>query len=476
MSARRLSAPLGALLGLSRLLAVGLAAFALNDLASRRVGTGVEVAVLALTLRLLVSLAPALLREKRRREVHEEWFPRLARVFPPSPPMTSALESLALLPDDVEIDLARAGLATSLLGLIVVFLRSGWLGVLIVLGLMGISAPLYIRAGRAAEVMDVEYRVKHTRLVERELELLGAGLELRGLGVGHLAVEEVGSLSRAEHQVAETALRVALRSSLVTEFLSGVSVGLVAMVVGFALMGGRTSLVSALLSVLLTAEIFQYVRRYGLLFHRRERLVRARATLEPWCEEPEVATGEFLSALEVTTSASSSPVSLTLYSGDRVALLGASGAGKTTLCRTLLGWSAPLSGEVRRPRGPLGYVSVESRLPDGPLRELIGGDLPRAELRALLDSLGLHGERFADLDRPLVSDGEGLSTGERVRVLLARALARRSVLVILDDVAGVLDESTRARVEETLRDSPAAVLEASVDEARLITPRREIRL
>ena len=95
--------------------------------------------------------------------------------------------------------------------------------------------------------------------------------DLRALGAVAYGADEIGAHQRSEHVLALRAIRVALGSSLVTEFLSGVSVGLVAMVVGFALLDGHVSLVRALIAVLVTAEVFAAVRRVGVAFHQRER-------------------------------------------------------------------------------------------------------------------------------------------------------------------------------------------------------------
>ena len=74
------------------------------------------------------------------------------------------------------------------------------------------------------------------------------------------------------------------------------------------------------------------------------------------------------------------------------------------------------------------------------------------------------GERFSDLDAELLSDGRGLSSGERVRLVLARALLSKPPLVVLDDVAGVLDVDARGFVRRALASLPElAVLEATVD-------------
>ena len=74
------------------------------------------------------------------------------------------------------------------------------------------------------------------------------------------------------------------------------------------------------------------------------------------------------------------------------------------------------------------------------------------------------GPRFDDLDTELLADGRGLSSGERVRLVLARALLHHVALVVLDDVSGVLDEDARRAVRATLEGLPdLAIIEASVD-------------
>jgi ABC-type transport system involved in cytochrome bd biosynthesis fused ATPase/permease subunit len=85
--------------------------------------------------------------------------------------------------------------------------------------------------------------------------------------------------------------------------------------------------------------------------------------------------------------------------------------------------------------------------------------------------------RFEDLDAELLSDGRGLSSGERVRLLLARALLADVALLVLDDVAGVLDPGARDQVRDSLdREERLAIIEATVDTPLLATPSRRIEL
>ena len=81
-----------------------------------------------------------------------------------------------------------------------------------------------------------------------------------------------------------------------------------------------------------------------------------------------------------------------------------------------------------------------------------------------LGRLGLTGSRFDDLDTMVLADSRGISTGERVRLILARTLLAHPALLLVDDIAGVLDAASRVRVRDTLdRDRSLSVVEATVD-------------
>lgn len=382
--------------------------------------------------------------------------------------------------DGPALEVLSTSARLSVVGLVLVYWSVGWLSTLITVTLMAAAVPLYQRAGTRSEVLAVEYEQRRALLTARELELLSHAPELRALGAIEYGADEVAAISDSEHRIAMRAIRVALESSLVTEFLSGVSIGLVAMVVGFGLLEGHLRLEHALIAVLVTSDIFLNIRRFGVEFHRRENALRSSASLASprslsFAETKDV----HLRASKLVTP--SNPIELTfdVVSGERLLITGASGSGKTTLLHTLLGWRPPRSGSAQRSRCVIGYVSAESMLLSGSLWDnlTLGEDIAKNLVNELLEQCGLSGERFSDLNAPVLADGRGFSSGERARIVLIRCLLAHPAVLILDDIAGIIDEETKSRLRLVIENlSSTAVIEATVDTPLVSAPDVEIEL
>lgn len=161
--------------------------------------------------------------------------------------------------------------------------------------------------------------------------------------------------------------------------------------------------------------------------------------------------------------------SLTVPVGRITALHGPSGSGKSTLVDLILGLHAPSSGavlvdgvplselDIAAWRDQIGYVPQELFLfHDSVLNNVTLGD-PRLSREDALRALGQAGaaEFVAalpqGLDTIVGERGALLSGGQRQRIAIARALARRPRLLILDEPTTALDPATEAEICETLR-------------------------
>lgn len=198
--------------------------------------------------------------------------------------------------------------------------------------------------------------------------------------------------------------------------------------------------------------------------------------------DPDVPDGIDVSVAGLTFSwsATAEPVvrdlGLTLSAGTHVAIVGASGIGKSTLAGLLTGLLAPTSGtvlvgglDVRRLRHDarrelIALIPQESYVFTGTLREnlaLLATTATDVELIEAADRVGA-GDlvRSHGLDARLGHGGVTLSGGERQLVALARVYASRARIVVLDEATAHLDPATEAVAERAFaeRDGTLVVI------------------
>jgi ABC-type multidrug transport system fused ATPase/permease subunit len=163
-------------------------------------------------------------------------------------------------------------------------------------------------------------------------------------------------------------------------------------------------------------------------------------------------------------------VSLSASSGEFIAIVGNSGAGKTTLVDILLGALVPESGSVKisglRPEmaflrwpGAVAYVPQDSPTINGTIREnlILGYESLEVPENLLWESLRIAQLKdfvlsLQDKLESTVGDrGTSLSGGQRQRLGIARALVTNPALLILDEATSSLDGATELEVSESLR-------------------------
>lgn len=156
-------------------------------------------------------------------------------------------------------------------------------------------------------------------------------------------------------------------------------------------------------------------------------------------------------------------VTLALPSRGLVALVGDSGSGKSTLFATLLGFVAPMRGDVRwngrpaDPRATFGWVPQSLDLLRGTVREnvVLGRSVSDEQVWAALKSVAMDDVvrgLATGLDHRLREDGGGLSGGQRQRLAVARALAMAPPVLLLDEPTAALDAEAERTLVATLRE------------------------
>jgi ABC-type bacteriocin/lantibiotic exporter with double-glycine peptidase domain len=173
------------------------------------------------------------------------------------------------------------------------------------------------------------------------------------------------------------------------------------------------------------------------------------------------------------------PLSFTIPAGAVTVVTGDSGAGKTTLLQVLAGVQRPETGQVfvtgpaaqRTSRDDIDLAEIEpaawrsilawagqgAAIQAGTIRDNLALGNPTADdatLRAALsaaDATGFIDALPAGWDTELGEGGAGLSQGQRQRLALARAIARPSAVLLLDEPTASLDERTERRVLAGIR-------------------------
>ncbi|MER7499514.1 thiol reductant ABC exporter subunit CydD [Nonomuraea pusilla] len=311
---------------------------------------------------------------------------------------------------------------------------------------------------------------------------------LRAFGRARHQATVIKQVADAHRAATMRTLRVAFLSALVLELCASLSLALVAVPIGLRLLGGTLDLTTALLVLLLAPEAYLPLRAMGTRFHASmEGVAAADAAFavldEAAAEQPRgTRTPERSGAPEIRLEhvtvrypgrdvPALRDVSLTIAPGERVALVGESGGGKSTLLHLVMGFVTPSEGRVLvdgvdlRELDPAAWRSHLAFVPQRPhlFATSVADNIRLGTPGASLDEVrraaeSAHAAGFVDelpqgFDTVLGERGANLSAGQRQRVALARAFCRPGASVLL------LDEPT-ARLDGR---SEAAVVSATAE-------------
>lgn len=320
---------------------------------------------------------------------------------------------------------------------------------------------------------------------------------LRGLDTLRLFFREKAEIQQIRESTEDfrsrtmEVLRMAFLSSGVLEFFASISIAVVAVYFGFSYLGEMNfgsyglpvTLFAGFLALILSPEFFQPLRDLGTYYHAKAQAVGAAETLETLLnsdgeEKPQQGTktlsGEPIriqaNQLEILSHDGvrlAGPLNFTIEPQQRIALVGQSGAGKSSLLNLLLGF-LPYHGSVtvnnielrelcpEKWRELLGWVGQNPHLPEQTLIENICLGKPNAtetEIQSAID------KAYVSEFLPHLPDGLNtrlgdyaarLSVGQAQRVAVARVLLKPSRLLLLDEPAASLDSHSEQRVMQTL--------------------------
>jgi ATP-binding cassette, subfamily C, bacterial CydC len=373
-------------------------------------------------------------------------------------------------------------------------------GVILAAGLLtgGLAVPgctgyLGRRAGRRQAAARGE-------LTADLIEAIESAPELAVFGAQEAALDQLGAGDRTLVRLARRDALVAGRGDGLTTVVTGVTVvGVLAVAVDASVHGHLGRVLVAALALLALAS-FEAVaplagaaRELSATLASGRRLLeltdRDAAIREPAAPAPAPGWPFALELTGVRASYAGAPrpaldgVSLRLGPGEKVALLGASGAGKTTIVNLLLRFLDPDAGEVTLGgrdlreyrladiRRSIAVAGQESHLFSTSIRDNVRLSRPSASETEVEDAL--RRARIWDwvqslpdgLDTQVGEQGRELSGGQRQRVIVARALLAGSPVLVLDEPTAHLDPITATELVED-------VLTAAADQTVLLITHR----
>ncbi|PRJ64362.1 cysteine/glutathione ABC transporter permease/ATP-binding protein CydD [Haemophilus influenzae] len=321
---------------------------------------------------------------------------------------------------------------------------------------------------------------------------------LRGLETLRLfnrTSEQTEHIENATEDFRETTmdvLKLAFLSSAVLEFFTSISIALMAVYFGFSYLGqiefgtynAPLTLFTGFFCLILAPEFYQPLRDLGTYYHDRAAGIGAADAIVDFLEEDFLTvhqnektislesaveiSAENLVVLSTQGSALTKPLNFQITANHNVALVGQSGAGKTSLINAILGFlpykgSLKINGQELREsnladwRKHIAWVGQNPLLLQGTIKEnlLLGNiqandeeinqALMRSQAKEFTDKLGLH--------HKIKDGGLGISVGQAQRLAIARALLRKGDLLLLDEPTASLDAQSENLVLHALNEA-----------------------
>lgn len=365
---------------------------------------------------------------------------------------------------------------------LLILVVAGWLDYLVAVFLL-LSAPLIplfmALVGMGAERLNRDQFVAVSRLSAHFIDRVRGMTTLQLFGRTAKAQQDVWHATDEYRRLSMRTLRLAFLSSAVLEFFASVAIAVVAMYVGFGLLGyieygpsSSLTLFSGLAVLLLAPEFFQPLRTLSQHYHDRAAALGAAESVvdilnqpaminEPGSKPSEAGS----SAIELIDTCVSypgrgqvlGPINLIIQPGDVVGLSGASGSGKSTLLALLAGFIQASSGVFRQlPNEHCAWLDQHPCLLHGSLADNLRLAAPEAshdEMEAALVRAGfgsLLKQLPAGLNTMIGERGVGLSGGQAQRLALARVYLSNASLVLLDEPTASLDLETEQFVISAL--------------------------
>lgn len=345
--------------------------------------------------------------------------------------------------------------------------------------------PLFmILIGKIADKENKRQWAVFQKLTMYMADLLPGLLIIKAYNQTKRQLEVINQNGNTFSTVTLKVLRIAFLSAFVLEFISTLSIAIIAVNIGLRLLYGQAEFLPAFFILLIAPQFYQPFRQFGAAFHdamngitASSEIYQTIAMLKHECDKEKsdylAESFEFNLAIKNVSyryidsnSWSLEDISLSIDKGERIVLTGGNGAGKSTLFSLLLGYDQPSEGSIyvsgvdlskldkKWWQSQIGWVAQEPYIFNASIRENIslGRNFADNDILAVAKLVNL--ETFIqDLPEGLdtvIGERKQLSSGQKRRLGLARALISKPKLLLLDEPMENLDMKNEQMLQTIL--------------------------
>ncbi|BBD90756.1 ABC transporter ATP-binding protein/permease [Staphylococcus caprae] len=272
-------------------------------------------------------------------------------------------------------------------------------------------------------------------------------------------------------------LKSAFLSGLMLEFISMLGIGLVALEAALSLVVFNSiSFVTAAIAIILAPEFYNAIKDLGQAFHTGKQSEGSSDVVFDFLEaedqlpsptpkvnnnqEPQIKVENVSYRYPGSEQYALRNINITIYQNDKIAIVGPSGAGKTTLAHILSQSVKPSDGEAifNMEETRIGFLSQNPYIFTDTIKNNIAMydyEISDEDIIQVLDEVGLKDKVLTlkdGIDTRIGEGGEMLSGGQMRRLELSRLLLMKPELVIFDEPATGLDIETERTIQAVLQD------------------------